>query len=91
MNKRISIRICIYTIILFLLFKIKYFSLKIFIFISVLGKKKKKKSSFVLLFTVLSSVLFQLKMKDKGQILAIILLVECFFLPLIVSFLLVPG
>lgn len=89
MNKRISIRICIYTIILFLLFKIKYFSLKIFIFISVLGKKKK--SSFVLLFTVLSSVLFQLKMKDKGQILAIILLVECFFLPLIVSFLLVPG
>lgn len=76
-NKHISIRICIYTIILFLLLKIKYFALKVCIFINVLCFQNKE-SYFGLLFTMLSSVLSQLKIKDKGQIVALILLLACF-------------
>lgn len=76
-NKCINIRICICAS-LFLLLKIKYFGLKAFIFLSVLCLQKKK-SSFGLLFTVLSSVLFQLKMEDKGQILVLILLLASVF------------
>lgn len=49
----------------------------------------KRKSSFGLLFTVLSSVLFQLKMEDKGQILVLILLLASVF-PCDYSFLRIP-
>lgn len=42
LDKCISLRICIYKIILFLLSEIKYFGLKVFIFTSVLCLQKKK-------------------------------------------------
>lgn len=86
-NKCINIRICICTS-LFLLLKIKYFGLKAFIFLSAFVCERK--SSFGLLFTVLSSVLFQLKMEDKGQILVLILLFARVF-PCDCSFLILPG
>lgn len=90
-NKFISIRICIYTIILFLLLKIKYFGVKVFIFTGVLCLPKKKKNhlldSSLLCFQVFFS---SWKEKDKGQILVPILVLHVFSFT-VIPFLLVPG